>query len=58
LNKIRENNPDSKAFDGSNVEDIDTKTTISVEELCKLTSIKKDDVVSTLQVCHLFLLFI
>ncbi|KAI6185846.1 Histone acetyltransferase [Aphelenchoides besseyi] len=35
-------------------DDLDTKITISINDLCELTAIKKDDVVSTLQVNEMY----
>lgn len=57
LKKIKSDNPFYDESKEANGDDIDTKATISITDLCEMTSIKKEDVISTLQVSS-FLLFL
>ncbi|CAD5218746.1 unnamed protein product [Bursaphelenchus okinawaensis] len=56
LNRIEEANqiPQNIMMADDTAEEIDTKTTISIMDLCELTSIKKEDIITTLQVNEMY----
>lgn len=55
LNRVnQEGNPVNTPEEEEDEYETDTRVTISVMELCELTSIKKDDVLSTLQLYEMY----
>ncbi|KAI6233089.1 Histone acetyltransferase [Aphelenchoides fujianensis] len=54
LKRIEQKHGGLPPLDALNGEDLDTETTISINELCEMTSIKKEDVISTLQVNEMY----
>lgn len=50
LKKVDDSGESQKFLSEDSTDEVDTKTTISIMDLCEATSIKKDDIITTLQV--------